>query len=107
MPAPMSLERLGGRAGPASSRPRTLGLNPARIGGATPYVHRFRIGIFDAAIVSDGPLILPELGGIYPALAGPAMDAIRAAEFLPAGPTRSEQNVLLLDIGGHLVLFDT
>lgn len=102
----MSMARIGGRAHSAGPWRQAVGLNPARIGGATPYIHRFRIGIFDAAIVSDGPLILSPLEEIYPGMAGAALDAIRAAEFLPGGAVRAEQNVLLLDIGGHLVLFD-
>ncbi len=104
--ARMSIARLGGRPRSAGPWRQAVGLNPARIGGAAPYIHRFRIGIFDAAIVSDGPLILSPLEEIYPGMAGAALDAIRAAEFLPGGAVRAEQNVLLLDIGGHLVLFD-
>ena len=98
---------LGGR--PRSSGPwrQPVGLNPARIGGEQAYVHRFRIGIFDAAIVSDGPLILPAAGEVFRAVPAPALEAMLDAEFLPGGPLRVEQNVLLLDVGGHLVVFDT
>ena len=55
-------DRIGGRAASTGPWRQAVGLNRARIGGTPSYVHRFRIGIFDAAIVSDGPLILPMRG---------------------------------------------
>jgi glyoxylase-like metal-dependent hydrolase (beta-lactamase superfamily II) len=102
----MSTDRIGGRAHSPGPWRQAVGLNPARIAGATPYIHRFGIGIFDAAIVSDGPLILSPLEKIYPDMPPADIAAIRTAEFIPGGTVRAEQNVLLLDIGGHLVLFD-
>ncbi len=83
-----------------------IGLNPARIGGHIPYAHRFRIGTLDAAIVSDGPLALPPAAEIHSGLAPAVVAATLACEFMPDGPSRMEQNILLLDLGGHLVLFD-
>lgn len=96
-------------SGPASfaGTRRGVGLNPARIGPPLPRVHRFRIGMFEAAIVSDGPLVLPEMPWIYPDLPRGVIGEVLEAEFLPAeGKVVAEQNCLLVDIGGHIVLFD-
>src|SRR3974390_892605 len=77
-----------------------------RITGREPGFHRFRIGEREAAVVSDGPLLLTPPGDVFLTLA-PAQieDALRTA-FLPSGPMRIEQNVLLVNIEGELVLFD-
>jgi glyoxylase-like metal-dependent hydrolase (beta-lactamase superfamily II) len=99
-------DRIGGRAASTGPWRQTVGLNRARIGGTPSYVHRFRIGIFDAAIASDGPLILPEPAEIFSGLSRPAIEQALEAGFVPPGPVRVEQNCLLLDLGGHLVLID-
>jgi glyoxylase-like metal-dependent hydrolase (beta-lactamase superfamily II) len=83
-----------------------VGLNPARIGGHMPYIHRFGIGTLEAAVVSDGPLALPPAAAIHPGLPQAEVEAALAEAFVPAGPLRIEQNILLVDLGGHLVLFD-
>ncbi len=92
----------------APNRFRRVGLNPARIGAPPAPAHRFRIGIFDAAIVSDGPLLFSDAARIYPKLPRERVSALLEEAFQPSsGKLRAEQNILLVDIGGHLVLFDT
>jgi glyoxylase-like metal-dependent hydrolase (beta-lactamase superfamily II) len=77
-----------------------------RITGREPGFHRFRIGAHEAAVVSDGPLLLTPPGDVFLTLAPTLIeDALRSA-FLPGGPMRIEQNVLLVNIDDALVLFD-
>lgn len=77
-----------------------------RITGREPGFHRFRLGEREAAVVTDGPLLLTPPGDVFLTLAPEQIaDALRAA-FLPSGPMRIEQNILLVNIDGALVLFD-
>src|SRR5262245_38795949 len=77
-----------------------------RIAGQEPAFHRFLIGQRDAAVVSDGPLLLTPPGQVFTTLSAEAIDGALRAAFLDNGPMRIEQNVLLLDVGGKLALFD-
>lgn len=67
--------------------------------------HRFRIGGMPAAMVSDGPLVLPRAARIFKGIDAPALDAALGPE-QAGGKTRAEQNCLLLQTGGRTVLFD-
>lgn len=68
--------------------------------------HRFRVGAMDATIVSDGPLVLPRAARIFKGPAEADMDAALGQSGLANDKVRVEQNCLLLDAGGKLVLFD-
>jgi glyoxylase-like metal-dependent hydrolase (beta-lactamase superfamily II) len=68
--------------------------------------HRFRIGEREAAVVSDGPLLLTPPSDVFVTLAPTQIEEALHAAFLPNGPMRIEQNVLLANIDGGLVLFD-
>jgi glyoxylase-like metal-dependent hydrolase (beta-lactamase superfamily II) len=83
-----------------------MGPGRARLADMPHGVYRFRIGIFEAAIVSDGPLTLPAAPVIFPDLPADALQAALHEAFLPASEVRVEQNCVLLDLGGHLVLID-
>lgn len=93
----------------------SLGLTPAGAALAAapmrnvlpPAWHRFRFGGFEATVVSDGSL---PLGKPQENFVGPGADQIPAllvAEFLDAETATLEQNVLVVNTGRHLVLFDT
>jgi glyoxylase-like metal-dependent hydrolase (beta-lactamase superfamily II) len=77
-----------------------------RIRGREPGLHRFTIGHLEAAVVSDGPLLLSPPAEVFTALAPELIEQALHAAFLPAGPMRIEQNILLLDLDGELALFD-
>src|ERR1700744_5010570 len=68
--------------------------------------HRFHIGAMDAAIVSDGPLVLPRAGRIFKGPDEAAMDAALGASGPPTDKVHVEQNCLLLETAGKRVLFD-
>ncbi len=68
--------------------------------------HRFRIGTMDAAMVSDGPLLLPRAARVFPDADRAALNAALAAAGQTSGKLRVAQNCLLLHTGGKRVLFD-
>jgi glyoxylase-like metal-dependent hydrolase (beta-lactamase superfamily II) len=76
------------------------------ISGHEPAFHRFTIGNRPAAVVSDGPLLLTPPGEVFTTLAPNLIAQTLRDAFLPTGPMRIEQNVLLLDLDGGLALFD-
>lgn len=57
-------------------------------------------------VLSDGPLRLWPVGDIYNSLDAGTIAATLDAVCEPPGPVRSEQNCVLLDLGGRLVLID-
>jgi glyoxylase-like metal-dependent hydrolase (beta-lactamase superfamily II) len=69
-------------------------------------LHRFKIGAMDAAIVSDGPLLLPKAAAIFAGPPEAALDAALAASGQATDAVRVAQNCLLLETGGKRVLFD-
>ncbi len=77
-----------------------------RITGREPGFHRFCVGAREAAVVSDGPLLLTPPSDVLLTLAPKQIDDALHAAFLANGPMRIEQNVLLANIDGALVLFD-
>jgi glyoxylase-like metal-dependent hydrolase (beta-lactamase superfamily II) len=87
-------------------KPVSIMAEPGRIIGHEPAFHRFRIGDREAAVVSDGPLLLTPPSEVFTTLAPELIDGALHAAFLPGGPMRIEQNVLLVDLDGELALFD-
>ena len=77
-----------------------------RIAGREPAFHRFLIGQREAAVVSDGPLLLTPPGEVFTTLAPELIDRALRDAFLTGGPMRIEQNSLLVDFDGRLALFD-
>ncbi|MEP9380146.1 MBL fold metallo-hydrolase [Aquabacter sp. CN5-332] len=71
-----------------------------------PGFYRFRIGKMRGAVVSDGPILLPEPGAIFTALSEAEIGASLDAAFLSQGPIRAEQNCLLLQWDDRVALFD-
>lgn len=72
-----------------------------------PYFYRFMVGKFQATVVSDGPL---PLGEPSVTLKGPTKEELAkslADNFLPTENLVLEQNVLVLNTGSKLVLFDS
>ena len=57
-------------------------------------------------MVSDGPLLLTPPDDVFTTLAPDQIEAALRDAFLPNGPMRIEQNVLLVDLDGELALFD-
>ena len=68
--------------------------------------HRFQVGPMQAAIVSDGPLVLPAAPRIFEGPGAAALNAAMAASGQDIAHVRVEQNCLLLETAGKKVLFD-
>jgi glyoxylase-like metal-dependent hydrolase (beta-lactamase superfamily II) len=73
-----------------------------------PAFYRFKVGRFEATVVSDGPLHLgPPSGEVYAGVSKEQMTKILVDNFLPVDNVSLEQNALVINTGDHLVLFDT
>jgi glyoxylase-like metal-dependent hydrolase (beta-lactamase superfamily II) len=69
--------------------------------------YRFDIGDMQATVVSDGPLPLGEPSGSFKGVTKEDVQKQLADNFLNVDNVILEQNVLVLNTGGRLVLFDT
>src|SRR3954466_8731227 len=72
-----------------------------------PYFYRFKLGTAEATIVSDGPLPLGDPHKNFNGLAAAEMDKQLTDNFLPLENAVLEQNILVLNTGDRMVLFDT
>ncbi|MBP0446998.1 MBL fold metallo-hydrolase [Roseomonas sp. SSH11] len=72
-----------------------------------PAWYRFRFGENEATIVSDGRLPLGKPEPAFPAAPPQEINALLRGNFLPPDAATLEQNVLVLNTGRQLVLFDT
>jgi len=72
-----------------------------------PAWYRFRIGEFEATVVSDGALPLGDPAPAFPASPPEEITSLLRAHYLPTDAAIVEQNVLVVNTGRHLVLFDT
>lgn len=73
-----------------------------------PSVYRFRIGAIEATAISDGPLMLgPPQDALF--VGASKDDFVKALtdNYLPADNVALEQNILVVNTGDKLVLFDT
>ena len=77
------------------------------LGTQAPYFYRFKLGNAEATIVSDGPLPLGDPHKNFNGLAAAEMDKQLTDNFLPLDNALLEQNILVLNTGDRMVLFDT
>jgi glyoxylase-like metal-dependent hydrolase (beta-lactamase superfamily II) len=88
-------------AGPAPAKAPLQG-TPA------PGFYRFKVGAFEATVVSDGPLDLGEpKDGVFMGLSTQDMTRALTDNFLPLDNVRLEQNTLVINTGDRLALLDT
>lgn len=73
-----------------------------------PAAYRFKVGEFECTVVSDGPLRLGTFNAeLFKGLTQGRIDAFVAANFLDKDNFVIDQNALVVDTGGKLVLIDT
>ena len=72
-----------------------------------PAWQRFKIGEFEATIVSDGSLPLGKPEPAFPASPPAEIQKLLTSNFLDPGSATLEQNILILNTGRQLILFDT
>ncbi len=77
------------------------------IGTPAPYFYRFKLGSAEATIVSDGTLPLGDPKTNFTGLSPAEMEKQLTDNFLPTANAVLEQNVLILNTGDRLILFDT
>jgi glyoxylase-like metal-dependent hydrolase (beta-lactamase superfamily II) len=74
---------------------------------APPAWYRFRIGEYQATVVSDGMLPLGKPAPAFPSADPQQIEALMNGAFLPVNEANLEQNALILNTGRQLILFDT
>lgn len=72
-----------------------------------PAWYRFRLGDWEATVVSDGRLPLGQPVPAFPASPPDEIVGLLRDSFLPPDAATLEQNVLVLNTGRQLILFDT
>jgi len=72
-----------------------------------PAWHRFRIGAFEATVISDGALPLGDPTQAFRGASPAEITAMLRNAFLAPNAATLEQNALVVNTGRHLVLFDT
>jgi glyoxylase-like metal-dependent hydrolase (beta-lactamase superfamily II) len=72
-----------------------------------PYFYRFPIGDFQATVVSDGTLSLGDPSGALKGLTKEEITQALTDNFLPVDNIKLEQNVVVLNTGARLALFDS
>ena len=72
-----------------------------------PYFYRFKLGDAEATIISDGTLPLGDPHANFVGLAKEEMDRQLTSNFLPTDNALLEQNILVLNTGDKIVVFDT
>lgn len=77
------------------------------LGTLAPAFYRFKLGTMEATVISDGPLNFPDAGKIFQRAPDAEIRKLLADEFLPTDAVRMEQNILVLNTGDKLVMFDT
>jgi glyoxylase-like metal-dependent hydrolase (beta-lactamase superfamily II) len=91
----------------AIARPSAVLGKAPMIGTPAPYFYRFKLGDAEATIVSDGTLPLGDPSGAFKGLTKEDINRQLTDNFLPAANAVLEQNVLILNTGDRMVLFDT
>jgi len=71
-----------------------------------PAFYRFKIGSMNATVVSDGDLAVGDPTAIFAGVDKEQIKAMLESRFLPLDGTPMEENVLVLDTGTKLVMFD-
>src|SRR5262245_4124596 len=72
-----------------------------------PYFYRFNHGSMQATVVSDGPLPLGDPSGAFLGTSKEEIGKLLTDNFLSPTNAVLEQNVLVVNTGDKLVLFDT
>ncbi|MFG1383027.1 MBL fold metallo-hydrolase [Xanthobacter versatilis] len=77
------------------------------VGQPAPYFYRFKFGDGEITVVSDGTLPLGDPHANFTGLSAQEMDRQLTSNFLPLSNAVLEQNILVLNTGEKLIVFDT
>jgi len=75
-------------------------------GTQAPYFYRFKLGDAEGTVVSDGPLPLGNPADSFKGLSQDEINRQLGDNFLPTNNAVLEQNVLVMNFGERIVLFD-
>ena len=96
---------VGLAAGLAAPRPAQAAA--PMLGTLPPAWHRFKWGAFEATVISDGHLPLGKPADSFTGPGAGDIPAMLTGEFLDPNAATLEQNILVLNTGRQLLLFDT
>ena len=71
-----------------------------------PTFFRFKLGSAEATIISDGVLPLGDPHAAFLGISAGDLDSMLTNNFLPVGAATLEQNILVLNTGDKIILFD-
>jgi glyoxylase-like metal-dependent hydrolase (beta-lactamase superfamily II) len=94
---------LGAASAPAPCRSLAKTPMPTQ---QVPAFYRFKIGSMNATVVSDGDLAVGDPTAIFGGIEKEQIKGMLQSKFLPLDQTPMEENVLVLDTGAKLVMFD-
>src|SRR5260370_10832867 len=72
-----------------------------------PAFYRFKIGTIEATVVSDGPLSIGDQKNAFRGPSGEELSKMMSDQFLPTNNVVLDQNVLVINTGDKLALFET
>jgi Metallo-beta-lactamase superfamily len=89
-----------------------LGATPARakapmLNTPAPAFYRFKLGSIEATVVSDGPLAIGPASRTFRGPTADELGQMMSNHFLPADNVVLDQNVLVINTGDKLALFET
>jgi glyoxylase-like metal-dependent hydrolase (beta-lactamase superfamily II) len=88
--------------------PRVASAKAPMANTQAPGFYRFKVGAFEATVVSDGPLNMGEpAAGVFSDVSKEQMVKELDDNFLPTDNVQLEQNALVINTGDRVVLFDT
>jgi glyoxylase-like metal-dependent hydrolase (beta-lactamase superfamily II) len=91
----------------AALKPTTAFANAPIAGATSAAWYRFKIGDFEATVISDGSLNLGPASGLYPQTPREDVDGLLKSEFRATDPYVAEENCLVINTGAKLVLIDS
>ena len=102
----------GGAAALAAGAVGSLSAAPAHaaappVNAPAPYFYRFKMGGIEGTVVSDGPLPLGEPSGSFLGTSKEEVQKMLTERFLPTDNVVLEQNILVVNTGSKIALFDT
>src|SRR5262245_56810209 len=77
------------------------------IGTPAPAFYRFKIGSIEATVVPDGPLAIDPAARTFRGPTADELGQMMSDHFLPADNVVLDQNVLVINTGDKLALFET
>ena len=87
--------------------PGAVDAKEAMIGNKAPAWYRFKLGDFEATVISDGTLNLGPAAALYPKTPKENVEGVLASQFQSPAAVVVQENCLVLNTGDKLVLLDS